>query len=185
METTLQKRRSVRSFQNVSLSLQAVSQLLWAAQGLSGRHGLRTAPSAGALYPLDMYVAAGNVDGLATGIYRYDPADHALVLIKAGNHLDVLSRAALGQAAISLAPVSFVITGKERRTTGKYGARGVRYMLMESGHAAQNLCLQAVALGLDSVTIGAFSDRETAAILAVEKGATPLYIIPVGKGARN
>lgn len=181
LETTLQKRRSVRFFKDAPLSLQSVSQLLWAAQGITDRRGFRTAPSAGALYPLDIYIVAGDVSGLENGIYQYKPADHSLMYNAAGDYLQMLSRAALWQDAINHAPAVIVIAGQQEKTTGKYGNRGERYMYMESGHAAQNICLQAVALGLDSVTIGAFTDQEVAQILKMEKNATPIYIIPVGK----
>lgn len=181
LETALQKRRSVRSFQDVALSLQSVSQLLWAAQGITDRRGFRTAPSAGALYPLEIYVVAGDVNGLENGIYLYNPDDHSLIFTSTGEYLQRLFRAALLQDAITQAPAVFVIAGKQERTTGKYGERGVRYMYMESGHAAQNINLQAVALELDSVTIGAFTDSEVARILKMGKTITPLYIIPVGK----
>ena len=168
LETTLQKRRSVRFFLNAPLSLQYVSQLLWAAQGITDQRGFRTAPSAGALYPLEIYVVTGDVTGLKKGIYLYKSAEHALILTLEGDYLQMLSRAALRQDAVSLAPAVFVIAGIQIRTTGKYGERGVRYMHMESGHAAQNLSLQAVALDLGSVTIGAFSDHEVAGIIKME-----------------
>jgi len=181
LETTLQKRRSVRSFQDAPLALQAVSQLLWAAQGITDRRGFRTAPSAGALYPLEIYVAVEKVSGLTAGIYLYEPLKHSLILIAAGDYLAKLSRVALWQDVITQAPAVFVVAGMAKRTTSKYGERGLRYMYMESGHAAQNICLQAVAIGLDSVTIGAFTDNEVARVLQMEKGLSPLYIIPVGK----
>jgi len=184
LETTLQKRRSVRSFQDEPLTLAAVSQLLWAAQGITSQHGFRTAPSAGALYPLEIYVVAAKVAGLANGIYLYEPVQHSLLPTASGDYLPILSRAALWQDAVTQAPAVFVIAGTEKRSTGKYGDRGVRYMYMESGHAAQNICLQAVALGLDSVTIGAFKDNEVASVLKMEKGMNPLYIIPAGKAKK-
>jgi SagB-type dehydrogenase family enzyme len=181
LETTLQKRRSVRSYQDDLLTLHTVSQLLWAAQGITGQGGLRTAPSAGALYPLEIFVVAEKVAGLTNGIYKYTPFAHGLISIVAGDILPLLAEAALRQDVITQAPAVFVIAGIDQRTTSKYGARGIRYMYMESGHAAQNICLQAVALGLDSVTIGAFSDNEVARLLKMEKTMKPLYIIPVGK----
>jgi SagB-type dehydrogenase family enzyme len=181
LETTLQNRRSVRFFQEAPLSLPAVSQLLWAAQGITDLRGFRTAPSAGALYPLEIYIVAHDVSGLKKGIYLYKPADHTLMYTVKGNYLQALSRAALGQDAINHAPAIFVIGGIQQRTTGKYGERGVHYMFMESGHAAQNICLQAVALDLGAVTIGAFTDHQVAGILKMGKNTRPLYIIPVGK----
>ncbi|KPK24311.1 MAG: nitroreductase, partial [Desulfobacterales bacterium SG8_35_2] len=160
LESILQKRRSVRHYKDSSISIKLISQLLWAAQGITNQQGLRTAPSAGALYPLDIYIIAINVDELETGIYKYLTADHTLLLSAHGDYSQMLSKAALWQDAISQAPAVFVISGVEKKTTGKYGNRGVRYMYIEAGHAAQNLCLQAEALDLGSVTIGAFTDHE-------------------------
>lgn len=181
LEAVLQRRRSIRSFQERPVSLASVSQLLWAAQGVTHRSGLRTAPSAGALYPLEIYVVAGNVEGLAAGIYHYRPRKHVLVKITAGDHRQALCRDALGQQAIASAPLSFVIAGIPGRTTGKYGDRGVRYMFMEGGHAAQNLCLQAVALELGSVVIGAFSEQKVGNRLQLGMEGGPFSIIPVGR----
>jgi SagB-type dehydrogenase family enzyme len=180
LEAALGQRRSRRSFQEKPVSLAAVSQLLWAAQGVTQRSGFRTAPSAGALYPLEVYVVAGNVAGLAAGVYHYRPQQHVLVQIASGDHRQDLYRDALRQSAISNAPLSFVIAGIPGRTTGKYGERGIRYVYMEAGHAAQNLSLQAVALELGSVVIGAFSDRQVGNMLQLGKEGMPLYIIPVG-----
>ena len=180
LEAALEQRRSIRSFKDEPVSLAAVSQLLWAAQGITHGSGYRTAPSAGALYPLEVYVVAGNVAGLAPGIYHYRTRQHVLVEITAGDHRQTLYRHALRQTAISNAPLSFVIAGIPERTTGKYGDRGRRYVSMEAGHAAQNLCLQAVALELGSVVIGAFSDREVGKMLQLGKEGVVLSIIPVG-----
>ena len=184
LETTLQKRRSTRTLMNETVSLEALGQLLWAAQGVTDKRGYRTAPSAGALYPLDIYVIVGNVETLTDGIYQYLPQDHSVSLFMAGDYREILCRASLGQGVIRQAPAVFVITGTEEKTTGKYGKRGVRYMYIEAGHAAQNICLQAVALGLGSVTIGAFTDREVAKILKIKINEEPLYIIPVGRSEK-
>ena len=180
-ESTLQERRSVRRYRESSVSLKSVSQLLWAAQGITSRKGFRTAPSAGALYPLEIFVAADKVAGLPKGIYRYLPSDHRLEFISEGSCSKQLSGAALRQEAIKQAPVVFVIAGVQKRTVGKYGSRGIRYMYIEAGHAAQNLCLQAVALDLGSLTIGAFNDHEVARILHMKKDEAPIYIIPAGR----
>lgn len=181
LEFALFKRRSVRSFQNHHLSLASVSQLLWAAQGITNSMGLRTAPSAGALYPLEVYVFAGNVEGVSAGLYRYNNRGHQLDRLEQRDRRDDLCGAALGQPPVRQAPAAFMITGVGRRITTKYGNRGIRYMLMEAGHVAQNICLQAVALDLGSVVIGAFSDREAADILKLDPEESPLYIIAVGK----
>jgi SagB-type dehydrogenase family enzyme len=180
VEAALQQRRSIRSFAEQPVALASVAQLLWAAQGVTHHRGLRTAPSAGALYPLEVYVVAGNVAGLAAGLYHYRPPDHVLVQIGDGDKRAALARDALGQSAITDAPLAFIIVGMPGRTTGKYGDRGVRYVLMEAGHAAQNLCLQAVALELGSVVIGAFSDQKVGSMLQLGIAGIPLYIIPVG-----
>jgi SagB-type dehydrogenase family enzyme len=133
------------------------------------------------LYPLDVYLIAENVDGLETGIYKYVPADHKLMLTSEGSYSQLLSKAAIWQEAIIQAPAVFVISGVEKKTTGKYGNRGVRYMYIEAGHTAQNLCLQAEALDLGSVTIGAFTDHEVARVLQMQKGEAPIYVIPVSQ----
>ena len=181
VEAALLKRRSVRFFKDIPLALQDVSQLLWAAQGMTDKRGFRTAPSAGALYPLELYLFAGEVDGLASGIYHYRVKDHTLLLVTEGDYRETLCRAALRQDSICQAPAVFLITAVSERTTGKYGERGVRYIHMEAGHAAQNILLQAVALDLGSVVIGAFADHEVNELLKTDKGRLPLHIIPVGK----
>lgn len=181
LESALFMRRSVRSYQNHPLSLTSVSQLLWAAQGITNPTGFRTAPSAGALYPLEVYVLAGNVEGLSAGLYRYINQGHQLDRLDEGDRREDLCRAALGQTPVRQAPAVFMITGVGGRITTKYGSRGIRYMLMEAGHVAQNICLQATALDLGSVVIGAFSDKEVADILKLDPEESPLYIIAVGK----
>lgn len=181
LEATLAHRRSTRTFKKTPVDLVSVSQLLWAAQGITNRRGLKTAPSAGALYPLEVYVVAGNVMGLEPGIYHYHSQPHELRQVATGDQRQALFSAALSQKAIIKAPVVFVITAVPSRTTGKYGERGIRYVYMEAGHAAQNLWLQAVALDLGSVVIGAFSDLQVGIILELAGNETPLYIMPVGK----
>ena len=180
VEAALQNRRSVRFFKDLPLSLQSVSQLLWAAQGITDKRGFRTAPSAGALYPLELYLFAGKADGLDPGIYHYRPGEHSLLLITEGDFRETLCRAALWQDAICQAPTVFLIAGVPKRTTGKYGERGIRYVHLEAGHAAQNILLQAVSLGLGGVAIGAFSDHEVGKLLKMDKARIPLYIVPVG-----
>jgi len=181
VEAALLKRRSARFFKDIPLSLQAVSQLLWAAQGITDKRGFRTAPSAGALYPLELYLFAGEVEGLASGIYHYRVKDHALLPVTEGDYRETLCRAALRQDSICRAPTVFLIAAVPERTTGKYGERGVRYIHMEAGHTAQNVLLQAEALNLGSVVIGAFADHEVSKLLKMENGIVPLSIIPVGK----
>lgn len=181
LEQCLAGRRSIRSFSSQPVSLPEISQLLWAAQGITSPEGFRTAPSAGALYPLTIYTVAGNVDGLTAGIYRYSPDRHELIAIGDGDRRKDLARAALGQESISDAPVSLVITAVYEKTTWKYGQRGIQYVHQDTGHAAQNICLQTAALKLGTVPIGAFKDTDVSDVLALQYDEVPLYILPVGR----
>lgn len=181
LEECLVKRRSIRSFNKLPLTIEDISQLAWAGQGMTASWGGRTSPSAGALYPLESYFVIGNVAGLDNGIYHYLVETHELELLKKGDFRIELSSAALNQSCVRDAPVSVIITAIYERTTIKYGDRGVRYVHIEAGHAAQNILLQAVALGLGSVPVGAFYDDKVANLLSIPKNEVPLYIIPVGK----
>jgi len=181
LERALQERRSVREFARAPLRLEELAQLAWAAQGQTTRGGHRTAPSAGALYPLELFVVAGNVQDLAAGVYRYQPSLHRLAPLTEGDRRGELAAAAWGQGWIAQAPAILVIAAVERRTTAKYGARGVRFVHMEAGHAAQNILLQAVALGLGATVVGAFGDAEVKAAAALPEDAQPLYLVPVGR----
>jgi len=184
IENALAKRRSVRSFIDEPIPMALLSQLLWAAQGITGPGGFRTAPSAGALYPLEVFVAAGRVADLPSGIYRYIPARHALRRVDEGDVRKGLALAALSQSCVSNAPVSIVIAAVYSRVTVKYSGRGERYVHMEAGHAAQNICLQAVALGVGAVVVGAFDDNAVQRVMKMEKDEEPLYIVPMGKPGR-
>jgi SagB-type dehydrogenase family enzyme len=181
VEQALRERRSVRSYRNDPLEIVEISQILWSAQGITNERGFRTAPSAGALYPLELYVIAGKVKDLSAGIYKYRPHDHALVEIVSGDRRSPLSRAALRQGAIRKAPAVILFCAVYERTTGKYGQRGIRYVHMEVGHAAQNVCLQAIALGLQTAVIGAFRDTEIKAIANLPADEQPLYLVPIGR----
>lgn len=181
LEKTLLDRRSVREYSNEPLSLSEVSQLLWAAQGITDPEGYRTAPSAGALYPLELYVVAGNVNNLPEGVYRYKPKDHKLEMVLAGNKRQGLYGVSLQQSAVKNAPVVIVFAADYDRTTVKYGERGIRYVHIEVGHAAENAFLQAVALNLSAVVIGAFYDEEVKEVLNMPEDEQPLLILPVGK----
>ena len=140
IEQSLLQRRSIRSYTGEPLTLQEVAQLLWAAQGVTDPTGFRTAPSAGALYPLELYVVAGDVQDLSPGVYRYDPDEHQLLRTMEGDKRVELADAALGQHFVGEGAIVIVFTAVYERTTGKYGDRGIRYVHMEVGHAAQNLC---------------------------------------------
>jgi SagB-type dehydrogenase family enzyme len=180
LERVLAERRSLRAFAPTPLELSELGQLLWAAQGITDARGFRTAPSAGALYPLEIAVIAGAVDGLSEGVYRYEPKSHRLERIGSGDHREALGQAALGQNWLADAPVTIVIAAVYARSTNKYGERGVRYTHMEVGHAAQNLFLQATALGLGTVVIGAFRDDRVSQVLDLPRDVRPLALMPVG-----
>jgi SagB-type dehydrogenase family enzyme len=156
--------------------------LLWAAYGVSDPRGLRTAPSAGALYPLDIYAVVGErrVGGLAAGVYHYLPEKHALEPGKPGDRRTGVSQASLYQAWMAEAPVMLIITGEYRRCQHKYGERGIKYTHMESGHVAQNIFLQAEALGLGAGIVGAFENAAIAQTLGLPPAHDPLLIMPVG-----
>jgi len=181
VEKALLMRRSVREYKSDALKLSEVSQLLWAAQGITDPTGLRTAPSAGALYPLEVYLIVGNVDTLSPGIYKYKPERHELVMIAKGDKRSELSVAALRQRWVKNCAAAIVFSAVYGRTTQKYGERGVRYVHIETGHAAQNVYLQAVSLSLGTVVIGAFDDDEVKKVLHITSKEQPLIIMPIGR----
>ena len=181
----LRLRRSIREYQNAPISLFEIGQLLWAAQGITHPEGLRTAPSAGALYPLELFLVAGQVEELTPGIYHYDPEEQQLTLVSRGDHRNELANAALGQTWIADAAASIIFTAIYKRTTQKYGDRGERYVHIEVGHAAQNLFLQAEALGLGTVVVGAFDDVKISRVLELPSEAKPLILMPVGRAKGN
>lgn len=175
LEETIFKRRSIRKFKPVQLSSQQISQLLWSAYGVTDdKNMFKTVPSAGATYPLEIYYLD------STGIYHYIPEEHSVELIVSGDFRKDLVKSALNQNFIYEAAVNILICAVYDRTVIYYGERGYRYVYMEAGHSAQNVCLQAVALGLDSVCVGAFVDNEVKKIFKLPKDVEPLYIISVG-----
>jgi SagB-type dehydrogenase family enzyme len=173
LEEAISKRRSVRKFTSEPVSLEKLSQILWAAQGQTeGRY--RAAPSAGALYPIELVVV------MESGVYRYVPEGHRLEKLASTDVRSKLSEAALGQRFIKEAPVVIVITAVFERVMSKYGVRGERYAFIEAGHIAQNVCLQAVALGLSTVVTGAFNDSGVQSVLEIPGDFKPLCILPIG-----
>jgi SagB-type dehydrogenase family enzyme len=180
LESALLQRRSVREFGAQRLTLGHVAQLLWAAQGVTGHGGLRTAPSAGALYPLELYLLAAGVEGAPAGLYRYEPARHALERVSTHDHRARVARTSARQTWIREAPAVLVIAAVYDRTKGKYGERGIRYVHMEVGHAAQNVYLQATAMGLGTTFVGAFSDGAVRDVLELPDEQAPLGIMPLG-----
>ena len=184
IEKALFDRRSIRAFGDEPLAIEDISQLLWAAQGITDPSGYRAAPSAGALYPLEAYLVAGKVTALPSGIYKYNPRGHELIRVMGGDKRMELCNAALGQTSIKHAPASLVLAAVYERTTKKYGDRGIRYAHMEAGHAAENVCLQGVSLGLGTVVIGAFYDDDVKKVMQLAGQEEPLYIIPFGRRSR-
>ncbi len=182
VEEAIARRRSIRSYSDSPLRLEEISQLLWAAQGITDPvRGFRSAPSAGATYPLAVFlvVREGGVPGLGAGVYEYLPAEHSLRPVRSGDLSRELAEAALGQPWVRDAPACLVIAADYSRTTSVYGERGVRYVHMEAGHVGENVYLQATAMGLGTVAVGAFHDSEVAEILQTD--LAPLYIFPVGR----
>ena len=181
LEAALQARRSVRLYREAALTLAEVSQLLWAAQGTTRKNGMRTAPSAGALYPLEVYLEVDRVDTLPVGVYKYRPQDHTLGEVSSAAKRCELTVAGYGQGCIERGAVNLVVAAVYGRTAGKYGERATRYVQMEAGHAAQNISLQAVVLGLGTVVVGAFDDALVKQALEMAADEDPLCIMPVGR----
>jgi SagB-type dehydrogenase family enzyme len=186
LEEAIAGRRSARNFSAVPLTQLELSQILWAAQGITGgRWGLRAVPSAGATYPLEVFVVCGHngVAGIDEGVYHYYIIKHALTLHRKGDVRLDLARAALSQEFIYEAPVNIIICALFQRTTRGYGSRGERYVHIEVGHAGQNIYLKTAALGLATVAVGAFCDELVSEVLQLDEKFKPLYIMPVGKPA--
>lgn len=190
MEQAIYRRRSRREYTGEPLTLVEVSQLLWAAQGLTAPNlwtGFRSAPSAGGLYPLESYlvVKTRGVEGLGAGVYHYHPHRHELNMIVDGDYSKHLTRACVDQEWVGAAAANIVFTAVIERTRVRYGNRALQYVLQESGHAAQNVYLQAEALGLGCVVIGAFFEDEIRAILRVPRNELPVYVMPIGRPAQT
>ena len=182
IEEAIAKRRSVRRFRTQPLSLPQLSQILWSAQGITGTSRYRAVPSAGATYPLEVFIVIGEktVESLQAGTYHYEVDNHSLSLHLEGDLRRELAEAALGQGFIASAPVNIVICALFSRTAYSYSKRGERYVHMEVGHVGQNISLQAIALGLATVMVGAFEDEAVRRVLKIEEQIKPLYIIPIG-----
>lgn len=186
VEETIEERRSHRDFASQPLTLQQVSRLLWAAQGVTApQDGFRACPSAGATFPLEVFTAVGKrgVQGLEQGVFRYVPADHELARTGADDIRSDIASAALGQNFVATAPVGVLLAAQSLRTTMQYGERGRRYVHMEAGHASQNIYLQAESLGLVTVAVGAFREEPMSRIYGLPQQLDPLYLMPVGHPA--
>lgn len=181
VEEAISNRRSRRAFAAEELGISQISQLLWAAQGITDENlGLRSAPSAGATYPLEVLIAVGSGGPLEAGIYRYLSEPHALRLESSGDRRPEVAAAALDQGWIAEAPVVMIVVADVSRTAARYGDRARRYVDMEVGHAGQNIYLQAEALELATTIVGAFRDRELANVLGLPSGQEPLAVLPIG-----
>lgn len=174
LEQAIASRRSCREFLPEPLTLEQIGQLSWAAQGRMAGGRYRTSPSAGATYPLELFIVT------ADGLFHYRPAEHALEKLADKDLREELCSAAWGQEFIKTAPLSFIFTAEFSRTTGHYGKRGVRYVYMEAGHAAQNVHLQAEAMGLGSVAVGAFEDISVGKVLSLPDELESIYMVAVG-----
>lgn len=180
VEKAIKLRRSIRSYKQEPLTMAQVGQVLWAAQGITSNDGFRTAPSAGATYPLEIYLIAGKVVDLTSGIYKYLNKDHAIIKISDGDKRAELSDAALSQEWIKEAPIAIVVCGIYERTSKKYGDNASKYVHMEVGCVAQNVYLQATALGLGTTFVGAGEEEKIASVLHLDKNEHALCILPVG-----
>ena len=185
VEAALAARRSHRAYQSTPLILSEAGQLLWAAQGVSYQENRRTAPSAGALYPLEVYLVAGSVQGLDPGVYHYKPEEHTLTRMLVGDKRGALSQASLDQDVLRDAPAIIALAAVFERTTVKYGERGLQYVHNEVGAAAQNVYLQAEALGLGTVFVGAFHDDPVREVLQLPAPQEPLALLPIGHPQEN
>lgn len=176
----LKQRRSIRAFKQKAISLDELSKILWAAQGITSSLGYRTAPSAGALYPIEIYIVIGNVTSLEPGLYKYDVNKNALMLITKGKFRDELAKIALNQSWIKDAPVIIIINAILQRTTQKYGERGIQYVHIEVGSVAQNIYLQATHLNLGTTIVGAFQDKELKKLLNFNVNEDSFAMMPIG-----
>jgi len=175
LEEALNSRRSVRNFSSKELSLNQISQILWAAQGITREStGFRTSPSAGALYPLEIFLLKSD------GVFHYIPDGHKIIKLNPDDLRPDLIQGVLFQGFVADAPVNIIITAVYERTTAKYGNKGIRFVHLEAGHSCQNILLQVVALGLGAVPVGAFDDNYIQDLLDLPQDYIPLYIIPIG-----
>jgi len=183
LERAIHKRRTIRSFESRALTLKQLSQLLWSAQGITGTGGFkRAAPSAGALYPMDIYGVVGRdcIEKLDAGVYLYEPANHSISLVKEGDFRRDIATASLSQMWMAHAPLTLVITAEYSRITVKYRQRGIRYAMIEAGHIGQNIFLQSQAMGLEAGIVGAFEDQKVIQVMGIKKTHEPLLLMPVG-----
>lgn len=180
LEKIIQNRRSIRDYSSKPISFKDLSYILWAAQGITSKEGFRTTPSAGALYPIEIYIMANRVENLRTGIYKFIPQRNSLVIVSSKNIITNLYEAALRQDCIIKAPLVINIGVVFDRVTAKYGARGTNYTYIEVGCVSQNIHLMAENLGLGTVVVGAFYDDKVKNLFEMQKNETPVVLMPVG-----
>jgi SagB-type dehydrogenase family enzyme len=190
IEKALFNRRSIRSYLNKPLTLFEISQILWAAQGITSEDGKRTTPSAGATFPIELYLNVSNIESLTEGIYQYKPNQHALEKLFDNEQKSAIASAALNQSFIEQAAAIIIITAIFERTTNSYGKRGIQYIHQEAGSVAQNIHLQAVSLNIGTVMVGAFHDEKIKRLLIpylqdhndnFSANEIPLLLMPLGK----
>ncbi|MBD3210628.1 SagB/ThcOx family dehydrogenase [Candidatus Micrarchaeota archaeon] len=180
LETTLENRRSVREYSSEEITLEELSVLLWAGDGTTSESGFRTAPSAGALYPVDLYLVPNRVENASCGIYRYLPEEHKLVLVKEGRFNDELYGMSYNQAHVRDGAAVVVLVGVPDRISWKYQERWRDFILIEAGHIAQNMLLEAVSLGIEAVPVGGFETGRVGRLLELEDRET-VYMVVLGK----
>ena len=184
LEKAIKERKSIREYKKDTLKLKALGQLLWAAQGITHNTILRAAPSAGALYPLELYIVAQNVENLEPGVYKYVIREHSIIKIKNQKEQvkpsTELCDACLEQSCIQHAPCALVMCGVFSKTEAKYGAQAQKYVHMEVGCVAQNIYLQTGALELGTVFVGAFDEKTVAQIIGAKNNEVPLCVMPIG-----
>ncbi|MBN1268333.1 MAG: SagB/ThcOx family dehydrogenase [Kiritimatiellae bacterium] len=181
LNRSIQYRRSMREYKDEPMTLQQAADLLWSSQGVTSLGGFRTAPSAGAVYPLEIRFVAGNVEELEAGVYKYDPQHHTLQKTADGDRRNALAKAALNQGWMARCGALIAVTAVYERATKTYGQRGVCFVYMEAGHAGQNVLLEAVSLGLGAAAVGSFDDAAVRKALELPAGEEPLYLLPVGR----
>jgi SagB-type dehydrogenase family enzyme len=183
IEEVIAARRSRRAYSSQPVTLAEAGQLLWAAQGITGPENQRTAPSAGALYPLEVYLSATRVEGLAPGIYKYDPEQHSLVLHAAGDRRKDLTAVAADQDCMRFSACAILFAAVYERTAAKYGDRAARFICIETGHALENVYLQATALGLGTCLVGAFEPGDVARVAELPADEKPVCMLTAGRRA--
>ncbi len=181
VEEALSRRRSIRDYSDKELTTEEISQILWSAQGITDLSGKRTTPSAGALYPLEVYIFIRKGEGVKGGLYKYNPEGHKLSIVSNEDISENLAKAALNQSFIKEASAVLIVSAFLKKTTDRYGERGIQYVYIEAGHLSQNVYLQAESLNLLTVAVGAFNEEDIKEIVKMERKETPIYIMPIGK----